>query len=402
MALGGYYDPQYKFEAADIIVSLDADFLSGSWCPGFVRYARDFMSRRKLMPSQEEMNRFSAAERAPAAGADSRPEQAPTPRTEMNRFYVAESSPTTTGAKADHRLMLRHSEVEKIARALAAKAGVAGVGAVQLSEEQQKWVDVVFADLAQVNKDPTRSLVVPGEFQSPAVHALAHAINAALGNVGKTVTYIDPVEVDAVEHTQSLRELVDDVNAGKVETLIIIGGDPVYNAPADLNFEAALQKIKLNIQLSNYKNDTTPSMHWHIPEAHYLESWSDARAYDGTASIVQPLIMPLYGGKTAHEVMNVLVNQADQTAHDTVRAYWQTQHKAADFDDYWQISLHDGVVAGTALPEKTQPPVKLPAVSASTLAASGLEIVFRPDPSVGDGVMSNNAWLQELPKPQNK
>src|SRR5258707_4011606 len=173
LAFGGYYDPQYKFDAADVVVSLDADFLSGSWFPGFVRYARDFMSRRKL------------AERSH----------------EMNRLYVAESSPTTTGAKADHKLVLRPSEVEKIARALAAKLGVSGGAAGALSPEQQKWVDVVAADLAE---NRGKSLVVGGEFQSATVNALVHAMNAQLGNVGKTVSYTDPVEIDPVEHVQSI------------------------------------------------------------------------------------------------------------------------------------------------------------------------------------------------------
>src|SRR5690349_14920502 len=174
MALGGYYDPIYKFENAAVVVSLDADFLSGAWFPGFVRYARDFMGGRKLDKGEE-----------------------------MNRLYVAESAPSTTGAKADHRLVLRPSEVENLARALAAKVGVTAT-AGHLSEEQQKWVDAVAADLSAHRG---KCLVVSGEFQSPAVYALAHAMNAALGNVGQTVNYIDPVEADPVEHLQSLRDL---------------------------------------------------------------------------------------------------------------------------------------------------------------------------------------------------
>src|SRR5262249_8560761 len=177
MAFGAYYDAQYDFEAADVVVSLDADFLSGSWFPGFVRYARAFMSRRTL-----------------AEGSRA-----------MNRLYVVESSPTTTGAKADHKLGLRPSEVEKIARALAAKVGVSAASAAgALSPEEQKWIDVVAAELTE---NRGRSLVIGGEFQSTTVNALAHAINAQLGNVNKSVTYIDPVEIDPVEHAQSIREL---------------------------------------------------------------------------------------------------------------------------------------------------------------------------------------------------
>jgi molybdopterin-containing oxidoreductase family iron-sulfur binding subunit len=244
-------------------------------------------------------------------------------------------------------------------------------------------------------------VVIAGEYQPPQVHALVHAINQTLGNTGKTVIYTDPVEANPVDEIASIAELVTDMRDGGVETLLILGGNPVYDAPADLNFLDALKRVKLRAHLGLYLNETAAWCHWHIPEAHYLESWSDTRAYDGTASIVQPLIEPFYGSKTPHEVMNVLTNQADQSAHDAVRAYWQTQHKGTDFDGFWQISLHDGVVAGTALPERIPPLVKTPPPSA-TSAATGLEIVFRPDPSVGDGAMSNNAWLQEMPKPQNK
>ena len=164
LAFGGYYDPVYKFENAAVVVSLDADFLSGAWFPGFVRYARDFMRGRKLENGDQ-----------------------------MNRLYVAESAPSTTGAKADHRLVLRPSEVETVARALAAKVGVGGA-AGNLTADQQKFVDAVAADLTE---HKGKCLIVPGEFQSPAVYALAQAMNGALGNVGQTVTYIDPVEVDA-------------------------------------------------------------------------------------------------------------------------------------------------------------------------------------------------------------
>ncbi|MGH9570419.1 MAG: molybdopterin oxidoreductase, partial [Candidatus Angelobacter sp.] len=242
MALGAYYDSIYKFDQADVVVSLDGDFLSGAWFPGFVRYARDFASRRKL---------------------DGQP---------MNRLYVAECTGTTTGAKADHRIPVRPSEIEHLARALAVKAGVPGISeSPQLAGEQQKWLDAAAADLMQHRG---RGLVVPGVFQSAAVNALVHAINAALGNAGQTVTYIDPVEIDPVEHAQSIKELAAEIDAGQVETLIILGGNPAYDAPADLNFGAALKKLvddssKLVMQLAIYKNDTTDFAQWHVPETHY-------------------------------------------------------------------------------------------------------------------------------------
>ncbi|HET6841712.1 MAG TPA: TAT-variant-translocated molybdopterin oxidoreductase [Candidatus Angelobacter sp.] len=366
LALGGYYDAVYKFDAADVVVSLDADFLSGAWFPGFVRYARDFMSRRKL---------------------DGR---------EMNRFYVAESSPSTTGAKADHRLPARAADIEKIARALAAKLGVAGAGAVQLTQEQQNWVDAAAADLMQHRG---KGLVVPGVFQSAAVNALAHAINAALGNTGQTVSYIDPVEVAAVEHGHSIRELVDDVNAGRVDALVMIGGNPVYDAPVDLEFEKALGKIKVAIQLSLYRNETTDHVHWHIPAAHYLESWSDARAYDGTVTIIQPMIRPLYDGKSAHELLAVFGDNPGASDYELVRGYWKTQHTGADFDMWWKRTVHDGQIAGSASPAR-QVSARLAALPAPENAgAEDIEIVFRPDPTIYDGSFINNGWLQTTPKP---
>jgi MoCo/4Fe-4S cofactor protein with predicted Tat translocation signal len=381
LAFGAQYDPQYKFAAADIVVSLDADFLSGSWFPGFVAYARDFMSRRK--------------------NADEK----------MSRFYAAESSPTTTGAKADHRLVLRQSEVEALAKALAAKVGVSGVNAASLSEPQQKWVDAVADDLM---KHRGKSLVVAGEFQSATVNALAHAINDKLGNVGQTVSYTDPVEIDAVEHAQSIGELVQDINAGKVETLIIIGGNPVYNAPVDLDFASALKKLVINannrdvppvtVQLSLYDDDTTPWCHWHVPEAHYLESWSDVRAHDGTASIIQPMIAPLYDGKSAHEILAIFTDQPGTSGYDLLQAYWRSQHTGDDFNQWWRMSVHDGFIYNSKFPPRSVAlklgPLPAPKV-ADIAAGSGevVEVMFRPDPTVYDGAFINNGWLQETPKP---
>jgi molybdopterin-containing oxidoreductase family iron-sulfur binding subunit len=366
LAFGGYYDPIYKFDAAAVVVSLDADFLSGSWFPGFVRYSRDFIRNRKLDRGDE-----------------------------MNRLYVAESSPSTTGGKADHWLVLRPSEVDSLARYLASKVGVSAQ-AGHLSDEQQKWADAAAAELME---HKGKCLVVPGEFQTPAVHALAHAMNAALGNVGQTVTYIDPVEADPVEHGQSIRELVADMNAGKVETLIIFGGNPVYNAPVDLEFDKALAKLKMGVQLAIYKNETTDHVHWHVPQTHYLESWSDARAYDGTASIIQPMIEPLFNGRSDHELLAIFTDQAGTGTYDLVQTYWKTQHPTADFEAWWRRALHDGLVAGSAAPARTLA-AKLGALPpAATSDPNAIEVSFRPDPTIYDGRFINNAWLQETPKP---
>jgi MoCo/4Fe-4S cofactor protein with predicted Tat translocation signal len=346
-AFGKAWNTVYRFDRANVIVSLDADFLC-STVPGGLRYARDYSARRR-----------AAAENPNAAAP---------------RLYVAEGTPSVTGSIADHRFRMRTSEVEAFA-----------------------------ASLRNVEKDLEANrgagIVIAGEHQPPRVHALAHAINQRFGNTGKTVLYADPVEASPVDEIASLSDLVKDMRSGAVETLLILGGNPVYDAPADLNFLEALKQVKLRAHLGLYSNETAAWCHWHVPEAHYLESWSDARAYDGTVSVVQPLILPIYAGKTTHEVMNVLANKADRSAHDTVREYWQTKHTGADFDDFWMTSLHDGIMAGSAFPEKTPPVAKVPQPGP---ASAGLEVVFRPDPAVGDGAMSNNAWLQEMPKPQNK
>jgi MoCo/4Fe-4S cofactor protein with predicted Tat translocation signal len=359
-AFGKPFNTIYRFDRANVILSLDADFLCAGM-PGGLRYARDYAHRRR-----------AAAENASAAPP---------------RLYVAEGTPSITGGMADHRFRMRTSEVEVFAA---------------------KLPDVIAKDLA-ANRGA--SIVIAGEHQPARVHAIAHDLNARFGNAGKTVLYTDPIEANPVDEIASITELVRDMNSGAVDTLLILGGNPVYDAPADLSFLDALKKVSFRAHLGLYSDETAEWCHWHVPQAHYLESWSDARGYDGTASIVQPLIAPLYGGKTAHEVINVLVNNGDEHPLDTVRGYWQSQkappkesavstQNGGDFDDFWQVSLHDGVIAGTAFVEKTPPAVKVPEAAAP--AASGLEIVFRPDPAIGDGAFSNNAWLQEMPKPQNK
>ena len=365
-AFGRPINTTYRLDPANVIVSLDADFMC-SMMPGSLRYAHDYAARRR------------------SAAAD--------PGMPPPRLYAAEGTPSITGGMAEHRFPMRTSEVEAFAVALAQqfKLPVTGTAA------QSPAINAIAADL---NANRGSSLVIAGEYQPPRVHAIVHAINQSLGNVGKTVIYTDPVEVNPIDQPASIAELVRDINSGAVETLLILGGNPVYDAPADLNFLDALKKVNLRAHLALYSNETAAWCHWQVPEAHYLESWSDARAYDGTAGIVQPLIAPIYGGKTTHDLMNVLLDRADRSSHDTVRDYWQAQHKGADFGDYWQISLHDGVLAGTAFAEITPPPAKIPEPAAAP--ASGLEVVFRPDPAVGDGAMSNNAWLQEMPKPQNK
>ncbi len=365
-AFGKPVNTIYRFDRANVIVSLDADFLCSDM-PGALRYAHDYSARRR-----------AAAEN---------------PGSIAPRLYVAEGTPSLAGGMAEHRFRMRTGDVESFAVALAQ----ALQQPVDGPPMQSSFIAAVAKDLA-ANRGT--GLVIAGEYQPARVHAIAHLLNQVLGNAGNTVLYTDPVEINPTDQVQSIRELVQDMRDGKVEDLLILGGNPVYDAPADLQFLQALQKVKLRAHFGIYSNETAAWCHWHVPEAHYLESWSDARAYDGTTSIVQPLIAPIYNGKTVHEMLNVLMNRADRSSHETVQDYWRTQHTGKDFDDFWQISLNDGVVAGTALAEKPAPAVKMPPSQGPS--AEALEIVFRPDPIIGAGALSNNAWLQETPKPQSR
>jgi molybdopterin-containing oxidoreductase family iron-sulfur binding subunit len=234
-----------------------------------------------------------------------------------------------------------------------------------------------------------------------AVHALAYAINHVLGNVGKTVEYIDPVEAEPADRAAGLKELVADMRAGKVATLAILGGNPVYDTPADLEFGEALEKVKTTIRLGLYDDETSQRCQWHIPEAHALESWGDALAFDGTATIIQPLIAPLYGGKSAIEFVASLAAGGSRQGLDLVQATWKGRNPGGNFDAFWRKTLRDGVVAGSAAKPKSvtlKSPLSLPALAPEP-AGSSFEVVFRPDPTVWDGRFANNGWLQELPKP---
>ncbi len=372
-AFGKPVNTIYHFDKADVIVSLDADFLTCG--AGHVRYARDFGSRRDL-----------------AAGASSN----------LNRLYVAESMPTATGSVADHRLPVRSSDIDDLARQLAAAAGVAVPPSANASTKiPAAWVGAVGRDLAAHKGS---SIVIAGEHQPPLVHALAHAVNAALGNVGKTVTYTESIETNPVNQLDSLKDLVKDLNAGQVDFLVILGANPVYDAPADLNFADAMQKARVRVHSGLYLDETALLSHWHCPAAHSLESWSDGRAYDGTVGIVQPLIAPIYDAHSSHELIALFAGDAGKSGHDIVRAYWQSQRSEKDkaFEALWETSLHDGLIANTALPAiSVAPHADFVSLGRSSAApdANALEVVFRPDPAIGDGEWANNGWLQELPKP---
>jgi MoCo/4Fe-4S cofactor protein with predicted Tat translocation signal len=369
LAFGDYADAQYRFDRADVILALDADFLASG--PGSLRYARDFAARR-------------------------RPEDA----AHMNRLYAIESMPTSTGARADHRLSLKPSDIETVVRQIAAAIGVTDAGPTAEPGRAAKWVAAVAKDL-QAHREG--SLVLAGDAQPPMVHALAHAMNQALGNVGTTIAYTHSVEAEPTDQLTSLRHLVEDMDAGAVDLLVIVSANPVFSAPADLAFMDAMNKVQLRVHLSQYDDETSAMCHWHIPESHFLESWSDARGYDGTASIIQPLIAPLYGGKSSHELIATMSDRPERSAYDLVRDFWSKGRLTPEFEVAWRRWVHDGVVPHTAFaPKSVSVRSGFSRTTTSVPSAQGLEISFRNDPSILDGRFANNGWLQELPKPITK
>jgi molybdopterin-containing oxidoreductase family iron-sulfur binding subunit len=332
----------------------------------------------------------------------------------MSRLYVVESTRTITGGSADHRLAIRPSRIPEVAQAVGQMLGAGGALPGELPEAARRFVQAAGEDL---KKHAGSSLVVVGESQPPEVHALGHAMNAALGNVGKTVTYIRPPQANPVGQRESLRELIDDLDSGETRTLLILGGNPVYTAPADTKFAAALTRFskrtdpqgafeRFSAHLSLYDDETSELCQWALPLSHYLESWGDVRAFDGTASVVQPLIYPLYKSRSALEVLSGIVGSGPAEGYDLVRAYWQGQSKSEAFDDDWQVILEAGVVEGTAYEAVNE---QRPSLGIDDLkfqnrqAADGeLEIIFRPDSSVWDGAFGNLSWMQELPKQMMK
>jgi MoCo/4Fe-4S cofactor protein with predicted Tat translocation signal len=369
LAFGRYVSTVYRPEKADVILSLDADFLASG--PGHIGYMKQFYRRRKLSG----------------------------PSDTMNRLYVVEPTPSVTGSSADHRLPLRVSDVGQFARALASKLGLGGSGT--LAPAVEKWLDAAAGDL---QKNRGKSLVVAGEFQPAEVHALAHAINASLGNVGTTLYYTEPVEANPVNQLESFTELCADMDAGKVDTLLIFGSNPVYDAPHDFDFTSKLQKVAKSVQVSTHFDETAQYSKWHIAESHYLENWGDARAFDGTVSVIQPLIAPLYHTRSAFDVLAAFTDKPGQTAYDAVRERLKASAGTGDSEKFWRKTLNDGVVANSAyapisvaskISGASLPPAK-------AIPAGQLEFIFRPDSNVHDGRYANNGWLQELARPVTK
>ncbi|MGD9647019.1 MAG: TAT-variant-translocated molybdopterin oxidoreductase [Pirellulales bacterium] len=380
----------YRFADANVIVSLGADFLHDG--PGAVRYSREFAERRRAYSDRP-----------------------------LNRLYAIETALTGTGAAADHRLALAPSQMPGFVSALAGAVGVdlgtAGVSAAgSLSEVETRWVDALAADLL-ANRG--KSAVVVGRELAANDQRIAMAINAQLGNVGTTVQQVE-LPLPAGLERQSIADLAGDLEQGRVGLLLILGGNPAYSAPANLEFAALISRAKFSAHLSLHEDETSKLCEWHLPAAHFLESWGDGRAVDGTLTTRQPLIAPLYDGKTEYELLSALMRQPQRSNLDIVRQAWQARYQGSDFDAYWRQAIHDGVVAGTALPvlsadaagdlsgvtttasaDEAAPDAAASAPRPAT-GSNAIEVCLRLDPTIYDGRFGNNGWLQELPKPLTK
>ncbi len=388
LAFGKDVHTLYHFDQANVIVSLDCDFLLEEL--GHVAHAREFIKGRRMTDDVTGKAKDAAT-------------------ATMNRLYVIESTPTITGAQADHRFPVKAAQVDGIARALAAAVGVTGVTGTA-DATTQKWVTEIANDL---KKNRGRVLVCAGAHQPAAVHAIAHAINATLGSVGpkSAVSYHEPFDGGGAPHEAGLRDLITSMKKGEVKTAIIIDSNPAYTTPAALGFEKALAQVPLKFHMGPYNNETSALCDWHAPLAHYLESWGDARAIDGTISIIQPIIQPLYeAAHTTNELLSSMLGRQNVSDYDIVRGYYQQQLTGTPatrlqegqtnlaFDSRWQTIVHKGIIDGTTAPTVGVTLGNLATLPPSVKVGSGMEVNFRPDPSIWDGRFANNAWLQELPK----
>ncbi|HEX9295191.1 MAG TPA: 4Fe-4S dicluster domain-containing protein [Polyangiaceae bacterium] len=384
LAFGTRIQPQYDFTRADVILSIGADFLGAM--PFQLRYARQFAERRRT----------------------SQPSQA------MNRLYVVESMMSPTGSIADHRLRRKPGEIAAVLGAVAAHLAVLRRGrtpaplaealAPFAAQRDAPLIEAIARDLA---RRPEASVVIVGEDEAPEVHALGYWVNTLLADHGPFFAIAPTLDHENIAQ-QSLADLVSDMARHAVDTLVILGGNPAYTAPSDLDFPRRVALVKDVYYLGLHENETARQCAWFIPAVHYLESWGDARAYDGTVSLVQPLIEPLFGGHSGTEVLALLAAERAPDAHTLLRAYWQQSH-LGDFRSFWEETLRRGVVAGTASPpvptrlDLSELVGSLGRLRRMTFErTSGLELAFFLDPGVYDGRFANNAWLQEFPRPMTK
>ncbi len=369
-AYGRHVNSVLRFDKANVILSIDSDFANSG--EASARYARDFSAKRRVRDGQET----------------------------MNRLYMVESSPTATGSSADHRWAMGTGAMESFVLQIAGALGIATRGASPVGEPS----DSVKALVKDLQSNTGQSLVTAGRHMSADIHALVHAINDKLGNVGQTVILTAPLEIDPSSQIDSISELVEDMNEGRVDLLVVLGGNPVYDAPNDLAFSDAIEKVSTRVHMGLAENETSDLCHWHLPESHYLESWGDVKAYNGLVSIIQPLIEPLYKANSVYDLLAIIAGQAGTPALDLVRSYWESQTKSVSFATQWRRALHDGFLSGTESPtvDTKIREISLGANFGQLPEEDVIELQLRPDPMVGDGSKANNGWLQETPRPITK
>ena len=368
-AFGRPLRPRYALDEAETIVSLDANFLDGR-SHGFVRNSSGFAEGRRLEDADGT----------------------------MSRLYTIESRYSTTGGASDHRLSMRAGRIPAFAAALGAELGVGDAAEASWSEKERLHAREIARDLREAGAN---GVVMAGDSQPPAVHALAMAINQQLGALGTTVMLLDTGQEEARPQDEALADLTASMRAGEIDTLFMLGTNPVYDAPAETGFADALANVQETVHLGRLRNETAQVADWHVPRTHYLEQWGDGRAYDGTLSVIQPLIRPLYDD--AHsliEVLNLAATGVEASGYDLVREQWRAR-LGEPFREQWRQVLHDGYVDNTGYETASVGQAAVPSVEAPG-AADDLEVVFRADPKLLAGRFSNNPWMQELPDPITK
>ncbi len=360
---------QYSFGRAQVILSLDGDFLGMSSADALRNSAG-----------------FSASRRVDESGR-------------MSRLYMAESAFSVTGSMADHRMAVKSADVAEVGAAIARTLGVSVQGGAQFDDDP--WIAAVAADLRSAG---SAGVAVAGDDQPERTHLIAAAINQVLGAVGTTVTLLETVDAGASTRSEDFAALTRDMSAGRVGTLVMLGCNPVYDAPQDSGFAEALSNVNETVHLGLYRDETAAQSSWHVPMTHYLEAWTDGRSYAGTRSVVQPLIAPLYeAAHSAIEVAGLFGTGSNRAGYDLVQGAWRAL-VSGNFENSWRKILHDGFAPATGYSVYSGSAVGLAAALSSSPPASndGLEVVFRTSPTVLDGSVANNAWLQELPDPMTK
>jgi MoCo/4Fe-4S cofactor protein with predicted Tat translocation signal len=382
MAAGVPGLPRYYMNKARIIAAFDADFIQSE--SENVIHIKEFAEGRRV----------------------------DNPDSQMNRLYVAEPAFTATGGMADHRLAVAGSNVGNLLTALANLLHINlpfPEASDALNAKEKRWLQALAADLKD---NRGQSLILAGRRQPAWVHALVFQLNESLNNNGATCEWF-PLTDKTVSRLANLKTLTAKMNTNEIKTLIILGGNPVYNAPVDLNFSTILQKIPTIIHLSYDVNETSRLANWHLPRTHFLESWGDARAWDGSLSVIQPLIAPLFDNcRSIFETLFLVISGNEGSGYELVRESWQIFLSKPDFENQWHRVLHDGILsesqlqpitrkAVSTLPQQLQTTVKTNQNN-SDFRQETLELALQVSPALFDGRFANNGWLQELPDSVSK